>query len=143
MANPRAQCPSPREQQRQTVVACRTALWRIFASPAPQAGGRRAVQFQSDTDTEVIVHLVGRYISRGLSLEVAVRGGAEADRGRPCHRRPDQLEPDKLVTARLGNAGGVTIGMGEGEMFVASDMPAILEHTQADDLPGEQARWPS
>jgi glucosamine--fructose-6-phosphate aminotransferase (isomerizing) len=40
------------------------------------------------------------------------------------------LEPECLVAARLGNAGGLTIGLGEGEAFVASDIPAILEHTR-------------
>ena len=39
-------------------------------------------------------------------------------------------EPDRLVAARLGNAGGVTIGIGDGEMFIASDLPAILDHTR-------------
>jgi glucosamine--fructose-6-phosphate aminotransferase (isomerizing) len=39
-------------------------------------------------------------------------------------------EPDRLVAARTGNAGGITVGVGEGEMFVASDIPAILEHTR-------------
>ena len=39
-------------------------------------------------------------------------------------------EPDKIVTARIGNAGGVVIGLGEGENFIATDMPAILEHTR-------------
>jgi glutamine---fructose-6-phosphate transaminase (isomerizing) len=39
-------------------------------------------------------------------------------------------EPDRLVVARLGNAGGVAIGLGDDEAFVASDIPAILEHTR-------------
>ena len=39
-------------------------------------------------------------------------------------------EPDKIITCRIGNAGGVAIGVGEDEMFLASDIPAILEHTR-------------
>ena len=39
-------------------------------------------------------------------------------------------EPDKIIAARIGNAGGVVIGLGENENFIASDIPAILEHTR-------------
>ena len=38
-------------------------------------------------------------------------------------------EPEKMIAARIGNAGGVVIGLGKGENFIASDIPAILEHT--------------
>ena len=38
--------------------------------------------------------------------------------------------PDRLIAARLGNAGGVAVGRGENEMFIASDIPAILRHTR-------------
>ncbi len=38
--------------------------------------------------------------------------------------------PDELICARLGNAGGITLGIGEDDMFIASDIPAILEHTR-------------
>jgi glucosamine--fructose-6-phosphate aminotransferase (isomerizing) len=39
-------------------------------------------------------------------------------------------EPDKIVAARIGNAGGVVLGLGEGENYIASDIPAIMEHTR-------------
>lgn len=88
------------------------------------------VAFNSDTDTETIVHLIDRYYALEKNLSEAVRKTLLNLRGAHGLVVMSSLEPDKIVAARLGNAGGVVIGLGEGEMFVASDIPAILEHTR-------------
>ncbi len=86
--------------------------------------------FNSETDTETIVHLVERYLSLGQSLVDASRHALKHLKGAHGVVVMSAREPDKIVAARIGNAGGVVIGIGEGEMFVASDIPAILEHTR-------------
>jgi glucosamine--fructose-6-phosphate aminotransferase (isomerizing) len=88
------------------------------------------IRFQSETDTEVIAHLVGLYYQGDCTLEKAVRLALAQLRGPSAIVALSRREPGILVTARLGNAGGVAVGYGEGEMFIASDMPAILEHTR-------------
>jgi glucosamine--fructose-6-phosphate aminotransferase (isomerizing) len=88
------------------------------------------VAFNSDTDTETIVHLVERYMDSGLDLVAAARQTFHRLRGHQSVVVMSSREPGKIVAARLGNAGGVVIGLGEGEMFIASDLPAILEHTR-------------
>ncbi len=88
-------------------------------------------QFSSETDTEVIVHLVERFLGGGATLEAAVQAAVRKIAGAHAIVAMSSREPDKLVAARLGNAGGVTVGIGrENEMFVASDIPAILPHTR-------------
>jgi glutamine---fructose-6-phosphate transaminase (isomerizing) len=87
-------------------------------------------QFYSDTDTETIVHLIDRYYSLENNLGEAVRRSLLNLRGAHGVVVMSSLEPDKIIAARVGNAGGVVIGVGEGEMFVASDIPAILDHTR-------------
>lgn len=88
------------------------------------------VDFNSDTDTEVIVQLVDRYMSLGLGLVESARRALQHVKGAHGIVLLSSREPDKIVAARIGNAGGVVIGKGQGEMYVASDMPAILEHTR-------------
>ena len=86
--------------------------------------------FRSQTDTEVISHLVEKYYSQEGDLVTAVRHALNRMKGFNAVVVLSSHEPDKLVAARLGNAGGVVIGQGEGEMLLASDMPALLDHTQ-------------
>jgi glucosamine--fructose-6-phosphate aminotransferase (isomerizing) len=91
---------------------------------------REGVVFQSDTDTETIVHLVEKYLSAGLDLENAARKTLARLKGAHGVVVFSSREPDKIITARIGNAGGVVLGLGEGENFIASDIPAIMEHTR-------------
>lgn len=86
--------------------------------------------FNSDTDTEVIVQLVERYQSSGLGLVEGAKKAMQHLKGAHGIVLLSSLEPDKIVAARIGNAGGVVIGLGEHEMYIASDLPAILEHTR-------------
>ena len=86
--------------------------------------------FKSETDSEVIVHLVERYLGAGNDLTEAARLALSHLKGAHGIVLLSSREPDKIVAARIGNAGGVVVGVGEGEMFVASDLPAILEHTR-------------
>lgn len=88
------------------------------------------VEFSSDTDTEVIAQLVERYLSLDGGIAEATRKALGHLRGAHGIVLLSPKEPDKIVAARIGNAGGVVIGVGEGEMYIASDIPAILEHTR-------------
>ena len=88
------------------------------------------VSFASDTDTEVIVQLIERYLESGMDLATAVRQTLKQLKGASAVVVMSISEPDTLFCARLGNAGGITLGIGDGEMFIASDIPAILEYTR-------------
>ena len=88
------------------------------------------VTFTSDTDTEVIVHLVDRYLQAGYPFSEAARRAIAHLRGAHGIVLLSLREPGTIVAARVGHAGGVVVGQGQGEMFLASDMPALLEHTR-------------
>jgi glucosamine--fructose-6-phosphate aminotransferase (isomerizing) len=77
------------------------------------------VDFKSDTDTEVIVQLVDRYLSLGMGLVEAARKSFRYLKGAHGIVLISSREPDKIVAARIGNAGGVVVGIGQGEMYVA------------------------
>ncbi len=85
--------------------------------------------FKTETDTEVVAHLIGHYVdTEKLSLELAVRKAVAELRGIFAMSIISVDEPDTIIAVREGPP--VVIGMGDGEFFVASDIPPILAHTR-------------
>jgi len=83
-------------------------------------------QFISETDTEVLPHLISHYYEG--DLEAAVRKVLKDIRGSFAFVVLSRQNPDKLVAARKDSP--MVVGLGEGEFFVASDIPAILNYTR-------------
>ena len=83
-------------------------------------------QFITETDTEVIAHLIEKYFKG--SLEEAVQKATEKISGNYALVVLSVLEPNKIVATRVGPP--IIIGMAEGETFIASDIPAILNSTR-------------
>jgi glutamine---fructose-6-phosphate transaminase (isomerizing) len=85
--------------------------------------------FVTETDTEIVAHLVEKNSQGGkVCLEEAVRQSLKELRGIYSLVFLSAKEPQKIVAARFGPPS--VIGLGEGEYFVASDIPALLEHTR-------------
>jgi glutamine---fructose-6-phosphate transaminase (isomerizing) len=84
--------------------------------------------FKSDTDTEVISHLIEEKLNSCDSFEQAVRKALEEVRGAYAICVLCEGEPGVLIAAKQGSP--MVVGIGESEFFVASDIPAILSHTR-------------
>ena len=84
--------------------------------------------FVTETDTEVIAHLIEEYLREEASLERAVQRTVRDLRGIFALSIISVDEPDTIIAVRQGPP--VVIGLGDGEYFVASDIPPILQHTR-------------
>ena len=84
--------------------------------------------FRSETDTEVISHLIEEKLKAGNGFEAAARQALTEVRGAYAVCILCEDEPGTMIAAKQGSP--MVVGIGEGEFFVASDIPAILSHTR-------------
>ncbi len=92
---------------------------------ALQASGHT---FGSETDTEIFAHLIANEQKKGKDLPAAVRAAIAQVRGTYALAVVSEHTPDVLVVAK--NSSPLVLGLGQGANYVASDVPAILEHTR-------------
>ncbi len=89
----------------------------------------RGHKFASETDTEIFAHLIADALEGGAKdLHAAVRTALGEVRGAYAIAVVSEKRPDEIVAAK--NASPLVVGFGQGESFLASDVPAILEHTR-------------
>jgi glucosamine--fructose-6-phosphate aminotransferase (isomerizing) len=84
--------------------------------------------FVTETDTEIMAHLIEEYLKKDSSFEQAVRSAVSELRGIFALSIINADEPDTIIAVRQGPP--VVIGLGDREFFVASDIPPILQHTR-------------
>jgi glutamine---fructose-6-phosphate transaminase (isomerizing) len=91
--------------------------------------GARGHRFASETDTEIFAHLIAEALEAGASdLHEAVRAALRQVHGTYAIAVVSEKRPGEIVAAK--NASPLVLGYGQGEQFLASDVPAILEHTR-------------
>lgn len=88
----------------------------------------RGTRFNSETDSEIVAHLVSEKIERGADFLDAVRRTLREIRGSYALLFLNRRDPRRLIVAK--NSTPIVIGWGEGETFIASDVPALLDHTR-------------
>ena len=89
---------------------------------------KKGVAFQSDTDTEVVAHLIDQEVREGRSPDAALRAALKQIRGSYALGILFDSEPETLYAARKESP--LVVGQGEGESFFASDVPALLPFTR-------------
>jgi len=109
------------------VVVCHNGIIENYRELRAELRGR-GHEFASETDTEVLPHLIEEHYLPGVPLEAAVREALAHVRGSYAIGVLSAREPEVLVAARRDSP--LVIGLGMGEFFVASDIPAVLPYTR-------------
>jgi glucosamine--fructose-6-phosphate aminotransferase (isomerizing) len=89
---------------------------------------KRGTHFSSETDSEIVAHLVSEKIDRGMDFLDAVRRTLREIRGSYALLFLNRRDPQRLIVAK--NSTPIVIGWGDGETFIASDIPALLDYTR-------------
>jgi glucosamine--fructose-6-phosphate aminotransferase (isomerizing) len=110
-----------------SVVVVHNGIIENYTALKKELAARGSV-FQSETDTEVIAHLIDGIAQTGVPLDQAVREAASRLQGAYAIAVIDERNPDIVVGARKGSP--LVVGLGRGEFFLASDIPAILHRTR-------------
>lgn len=115
----------PHANAEETIAVVHNGIIENY-QPLRAALVRKGYKFVSDTDTEVVVHLVAQYFQGDLVQ--AVRQAIQELKGAFAFGVVSSKDPSLLVAARVGSP--LVIGVGNGENFIASDVPAILKYTR-------------
>ncbi|MGH7828842.1 MAG: isomerizing glutamine--fructose-6-phosphate transaminase, partial [Candidatus Binatia bacterium] len=89
---------------------------------------KRGAKFASETDTEIVAHLVNEKVEKGIDFLTAVRMSLKEIHGSYALVFLNQKDPERLIVAK--NSTPIVVGCGDGESFVASDIPALLDYTR-------------
>ena len=94
-------------------------------------------EFGSETDTEVLTHLVEEGMDRGLSFQEAFRRMGRMVKGSQAISAILQGDAAEICALRLGHAGGIVVAQSEGQAIIGSDLPALLPLLQTESNIGQ------
>ena len=116
----------PHLSQNETIAVIHNGIIENYMKIKDWLSNEHGVKFVSDTDTEVIAHLVEHYYEGDLMA--AVKEAVEDMEGAYAIGVISKYNPDKIIAVRKDSP--LIVGLGEGENYIASDIPALLKYTK-------------
>ena len=109
-----------------TVAIVHNGIIENFVELKEMLAEKYQVKFRSETDSEMIAHLIGIHMQDGMNLEDAVYQSSKEMRGAYAVAAVSSRDPEKIVAIRKD--APLIAGIGKGENFIASDIPALLKY---------------